>query len=55
MNVDNVFNKVRLRNIKRAKLHQRQAELKLAQKNNEETIEIEKDINKLEKEIDRLF
>ena len=55
LNVNKVYNKIRLRNLKRAKLKQRQAELQLAIKNNEETSVIENDIKTLEKEIEQLF
>ena len=57
MNVDDVYNKIRLRNLKRAKLKQRQAELKLyIDKGDTELIdETKQDINNLEKEIKMLF
>lgn len=57
MNVDEVYNKIRLRNLKRAKLKQRQAELKLyIDKGDTELIdETKQDINNLEKEIKMLF
>lgn len=55
MNVDKVYNKISLRNLKRAKLNQRKAELKIAQKHNKNTEHLEQDIKTLEKEIDRLF
>lgn len=49
-----MLNKIRLRNIKRAKLKQKQAELKLAINHNEDTTTINKEIQELEKEIDSL-
>lgn len=55
MSAKEVYNRIRLLNLKRAKLKQRQTELTLAIKNNEETEHIKKDIKKLEKEIEQLF
>lgn len=57
MNVDKVYNDIRLKNLKRAKLKQKQAELELYIKKGETALadETKKEIRKLEKEIERLF
>ena len=57
MSAKEVYNRIRLLNLKRAKLHQKQAELKIYQKKEEtELIQTtEKEINLLEKEINSLF
>ena len=57
MSAKEVYNRIRLLNLKRAKLKQKQAELKIYTKKEEtELIQTtEKEINILEKEINSLF
>lgn len=57
MSAKDVYNNIRLLNIKRAKLRQKEAELELQHKNNSDPKEIHqtmKDISKLKKEIKNL-
>ena len=51
MSAKEVYNTIRLKNIKRAKLRQKQAELELAQKHNKPTEHIQKEIQTLKKQI----
>lgn len=54
MSSQEVYNRIRLKNLKRAKLRQKEAELELQNKNNADVKEIHqtmKDINKLKREL----
>jgi hypothetical protein len=51
MSAKDVYNTIRLKNIKRAKLRQKQAELELAQKHKQPTEHIQKEIQTLKKQI----
>lgn len=54
MSSKDVYNQIRLKNIKIAKLRQKEAELKLLQKKCVDTAQVENEILKLKKQINKL-